>query len=144
MEPSRWCAPLLLMLCLVCPAAIAAPAAESLWHRLGGDPVMTRVAASTLTQVSRDPALNRSFDGVDLPKLTAKLVEHLCSVTGGGCVYTGDSMKTAHGGLDIRQREFYGMVEALRVALDANGVAEGEKNELLRVLAPMKRDVVSK
>ncbi len=68
----------------------------------------------------------------------------MCSLAGGGCKYSGDDVKTVHAGLNIRQGEFYAMVEALRAALDANGVGEREKNELLRLLAPIKRDVVTR
>jgi hemoglobin len=88
--------------------------------------------------------VNQSFDGVNLKKLETKIVQQICALAGGGCTYTGDDMKLAHQGLHIGQREFYALVEALRVALDDNGVGEREKNELLRLLAPMKRDVVTR
>ena len=35
------------------------------------------------------------------------------------------------------------MVQFLRDSLAHNGVGEREKNELLRLLAPMKRDIVT-
>lgn len=121
-----------------------APAEDaSLYERLGGQPVLAKVIHQTLTQVAGDPAVNQSFADVNLQKLEKKIVEQLCSLTGGGCAYSGDDMRTVHAGLKIRQREFYSMVEALRTALDVNGVGEREKNELLRLLAPMKRDVVT-
>ncbi len=117
---------------------------RSLYDRLGGKPVIDAVTTQTLAQVSGDPAVNQSFKGVNLKKLQAKLADHICALTGGGCDYKGDNMKDAHAGLKITEKEFYSMVEALRTALDSNGVGEREKNELLRILAPMKRDVVTK
>jgi hemoglobin len=123
---------------------VAAENAEhSLYQRLGGEPVMAKVVEQTIKQMSNDPAVNQSFDKVNLKKLDAKIVEQICALTGGGCAYSGDDMKIAHKGLNISEREFYALVEALRTALDANGVGEREKNELLRLLAPMKRDVVT-
>ena len=53
-------------------------------------------------------------------------------------------MKEVHGGLDITDAEFNGLVEHLTSALNTNGVGLREKNELLKLLAPMKRDVVTK
>ncbi len=129
---------------MTCAPPQASAEQASLYERLGGEPVVMKVSKQTLARVASDPTVNQSFDQVDLPKLEVKLFEHLCSLTGGGCKYTGDDMKTAHAGLNIRQAEFYAMVEALRAALDANGVGEREKNELLRLLAPMKRDVVTR
>jgi hemoglobin len=51
-------------------------------------------------------------------------------------------MKESHAGLNITEAEFYLTVQFLRDALDAR-VGEREKNELLRLLAPMKRDIVT-
>jgi hemoglobin len=72
------------------------------------------------------------------------LIEQICSLSGGGCAYTGDSMRDVHAGLNIDQSEFYGLVESLREALQHHGVALRERNELLQILAPMKRDVVER
>ena len=115
----------------------------SLYQRLGGEPVVTKVIDQVVHAMAADPTVNRSFEGVNLQKLEAKIVLQVCSLAGGGCLYTGDDMQLAHQGMNIGQREFYAMVEALRVALDDHGVGQREKNELLRLLAPMKRDVVS-
>ena len=53
-------------------------------------------------------------------------------------------MKIAHQGLDITEAEFYGFVDILRGTLNRAKVPESAKNELLRILAPMKRDIVTK
>ena len=52
-------------------------------------------------------------------------------------------MHLAHGGLKITEREFNSIVECLRSVLNRHGIGEREKNELLRLLAPMKRDIVT-
>ncbi len=115
----------------------------SLYARLGGGAVMSRVVEQTVARVAADPAVNQSFDQVNLQKLDEKIVAQICALAGGGCAYSGDEMKAAHAGHNIAEREFYALVEAMRDALDANGVGEREKNELLRLLAPMKRDIVT-
>ena len=115
----------------------------SLYQRLGGERVVTRVVEQTIRTMADDPSVNRTFEGINIAKLDRKIVLQICALSGGGCRYDGDDMKLAHQGMNIGQREFYALVEAMRVALDANGVGEREKNELLRLLAPMKRDVVT-
>ena len=115
-----------------------------LYTRLGGEPIVTQVVNQTIDTMVKDPRVNRSFDKVNLKRLKTKLVEHICSITGGGCEYTGDEVKQVHKGLKITDREFFAQVEALRQALDDYGVGEREKNELLAILAPMKRLVVEK
>ena len=142
MKAPSWFPATLALFCVA--SATAAGVEPSLYARLGGEPVVTRVVLQTVRDVAANPAVNRSFEEINLDKLEAKIVLQICALTGGGCAYTGDDMKTAHDGMNIDQREFYALVEALRAALDANGVGEREKNELLRLLAPMKRDVVSR
>jgi hemoglobin len=116
----------------------------SLYQRLGGEIVVTKIVEQTIKRVVDDPEVNQSFHKVDLVKLDKLLVEQICSLTGGGCKYSGEDMKTVHAGLNITEREFYAMVEALRAELDSHNIGEREKNELLRILAPMKRDVITK
>lgn len=127
-------------------ALVTAPvyADTPLYTRLGGDTVVTQVVNQTIDTVAQDFRVNQSFDKVNLKRVKTKLVEQICSLTGGGCEYTGDEMKLVHKGLKITEREFYALVEALREALVDNGVGEREKNELLAILAPMKRLVVEK
>ena len=52
-------------------------------------------------------------------------------------------MDKVHKGLKNTDAEMNLVVQFLRDALDHNGVGEREKNELLRILAPMKRDIVT-
>lgn len=125
-----------------CAMAPATPA--TLYERLGGEKVVARFVDDTINLTSTDPKTKRSFDKINLVNLKKKIAEHICELTDGPCKYSGDPMKLVHIGMDITEGEFYSMVEHLRIALDRNGVDEGAKNELLRILAPMKRDIVTK
>jgi hemoglobin len=125
--------------------ACAAPPTQSptLWNRLGGEPVMKRVVAETIDRSANDPRTARSFKDVKLQNVKDKIVEQICSLTGGGCKYTGDPMDKVHKGLKNTEAEMNLVVQWLRDALDRNGVGTREKNELLLILAPMKRDIVT-
>lgn len=122
---------------LICPVAIA----DTLYQRLGGEKGVAHLADQTVELSAADPLTRRTFDKVDLKKLKQKVAEQICALTDGPCKYTGDSMKLVHQGLDITEAEFYGFVEILRGTLNRAEVSEGAKNELLRILAPMKREI---
>jgi hemoglobin len=134
----------LLAAALPASAQDRSPGAATLYERLGGNPVLTAVVEETVDTMAANPRVNQSFDKVNLKRLKHMIVEQLCALAGGPCRYTGDDMKTVHAGLDITESELYAQVETLRAALDRHGVGAREKNELLRILAPMKRDVVTK
>lgn len=136
------------VLCLVATASFAAippPAVAppgSLYARLGGTPKVTAFVNETIEKVAADPRMNKSFDKVNLQHVKDMLIEQICSLTGGGCTYTGDTMRDSHAGHHISNAEFFGLVEVLRDAMRAQDVPLPARNELLEILAPMKRDVV--
>ena len=133
---------LLLMMLVSC---VSQPAAKtSLYERIGGKEVLYRISAETLDRVAEDPKTMRSFDGVKMDLLKESLTNFLCLETGGDCVYEGETMENSHADAEITIAEFELMVHAMREAMDHNNVGTREKNELLKILAPMKRDVVTK
>lgn len=129
---------------MVALSPFAAAAESTLYERLGGEAVIARFVDETIDLTATDPKTKRSFDKVNLVNLKKKIVEHICELSQGPCKYSGDPMKLVHKGLDIPESEFYGMVEHLRTAINHAGVSEGAKNELLKILAPMKHDIVTK
>ena len=125
-------------------AAGAAGAEDTLYARLGGEAGVAQITSEYIDAVANDPAVNQSFEKVNLKRLKKMLAEFTCSLTGGGCVYSGDDMKIVHKNLKITEREFNALVEALRVSLDRHGVSQRDKNALLAIFAPMQRDIVEK
>jgi hemoglobin len=113
-----------------------------LYTRLGGEKVMTAVVSETIDEVVADPRLNQSFKGTDIPRIKRLIVEQICDLAGGGCHYSGDSMREVHANHNITQAEFYGLVEDLRKALRRHHVGLRERNQLLVLLAPMAPDVI--
>jgi hemoglobin len=53
-------------------------------------------------------------------------------------------MRDVHAGHHISNAEFFDLVEVLRDAMRAQNVPLSARNELLAILAPMKRDVVKR
>ena len=132
------CLPVLLLLTVGGPAAAGA----SLYVRLGGQSAIESISATLIDRVVADPVMGRTFKGTKLPRIKQKLAEQLCELTGGPCKYSGDPMTEVHAGHNITEADFYGMVQSLRTLLRERGTGLAETNELLRLLAPMKREVV--
>jgi hemoglobin len=135
----------ILFLALLCSAArVPARADDSLYVRMGGQAVIDAVVADTIDRTAADPHMNQSFDGTNIKRIKRMLAEQICDLSGGPCHYSGDTMRQVHAGHHISEAEFYGLVQMLRNALIVHHVRLRERNELLALLAPMKRDVVEK
>ena len=131
----------ILLACAAC-AAPSPSAAPTLYERIGGAPAVRRIVDDVIDRTVADPRTERSFRESKIDRVKEKLREQLCNVAGGGCKYTGDPMDEVHKGLKITEGEWNLMVQFLRESLERTGVPDAEKNELLRILAPMKRDIV--
>jgi len=119
------------------------PREKSLYDRLGGKPVITAVVDDFVARVAKDSRINRFFAHTEVPFFKAKLVDQICEVSGGPCKYTGKDMQTTHQGMAITNADFDALVEDLTITLDKFRfwVPEKEKNELLAVLGPMRKDI---
>jgi hemoglobin len=122
--------------------AVAAQARPSLYDRLGGEAGVAAIAGTLIDRVAADPVFGRSFKDAKLERIKNLLAEQICELSGGPCRYSGDPMKQVHAGHHISEAEFYGLVADLREILKQRHVSIGATNELLRLLAPMKRDIV--
>ena len=126
-------------------AACASPRAAdaTLYERLGGQAKVQTFVDSTLDRTSTDPRTMRSFDGIKIKAIKESLALYICKIGDGGCKYEGETMANAHRQSQIQPREFDAMVDILREEMDRAGVDAGAKNELLKLLAPTKRDIVN-
>lgn len=118
------------------------PAGKSLYDRLGGKTAIAAVIDQFVANVAADTRINGRFATTDIPKLKGHLVDQVCVATGGHCTYAGRDMKTTHAGMKISNADFGALVEDLIKALDTFKVPPREKEELLGLLAPMKKDIV--
>jgi len=72
------------------------------------------------------------------------VVDQLCAVTGGPCVYVGRDMKASHAGLGITERDWDASVRHLVATLDKFSVPAKEKDEVLALVGTLKKDIVEK
>jgi hemoglobin len=133
-------------------AFVAVPAAsadDTLYKSLGGKKAITAVVDEFVNRVAADSRINGFFkdtaaDPKRLAKFKGNLVDQICQASGGPCKYKGKDMKAAHAGMGISSADFDALVEDLVGALDKFKVKEADKNTLLGVLGPMKKDIVEK
>lgn len=130
-------------MCLFFAYAVPLYAEDTLFNRIGGLPVITEVTAEMLDIVSSDPRTKAPFEGINKATLKANLRDFFCFKTGGHCVYEGETMKNAHAQSNITTAQFELLVQVLRDRLDAHQIPNREKNELLKIMAPFKRDIVT-
>jgi hemoglobin len=137
--------PVLFRLAIVLPllaGAAVAGMSGTLYENLGAKAGVTAIADILIDRVAADPILGRSFADTNLKRIKKLLAEQICDLSGGPCHYSGDPMRQVHAGHHITEAEFYRMVDALRAILKERQVSLSATNALLRLLAPMKRDVV--
>lgn len=121
----------------------------TLYTRLGGIDVISKVTDKFLTNVVADDIINSRFEAAvgnhyRLQVLRNNLIDQICAATGGPCQYKGQTMLEAHTGMQISATEFSAFMADLAAALDFCEVAEREKNDLLTILTPMESDIVDK
>lgn len=118
------------------------PAPDSLFLRMGGLPVIAQMVDEFIDEVTTAPKTKRSFEGLNMKTFKNTVTSHLCKLTGGGCIYEGETMLNAHRDAKITEAEFEVFVSMFRDTLNKY-IGTREKNELLKILAPMKRDIVT-
>ena len=121
--------------------------AQSLYKRLGGYDALAAVTDDFVGRLVADKQLARFFGGVsrDSQKRIRQLVlDQLCQATGGPCLYIGRSMKTVHEGLGITEDDWNLAVKHLTDTLDKFKVPKAEKDDLFKILVPLKADIVDK
>lgn len=91
-----------------------------------------------------DPTIGEIFVAHDLVRLRRTLKEQFLYLLGAPVDYTGRDMKTSHQDLGVQTRDLNILIEHLREAMKAEKVPFWAQNKLLGVLAPMKRDVVTR
>ena len=136
------------------PAPKAAAAGEkSLYERLGGEPAIRAVCDDFVARAASNPDVNffrKNVPGAqewkpsdeELATFKRRLVQFVSMAAGGPQKYEGASMKEAHKGMKITEKEFNAIAGDLKASLEKFKVPEREKNELLARVAATKADMV--
>ena len=96
-----------------------------------------------MVRLLADERTGPHFKPSNQQRVKEQLVEQFCALGGGPCVYKGAHMKSSHANLDIKKSDFHALVEVLQSSMDAKGIAPRKQNEMLALLAPMHRDIIT-
>ena len=129
-------------------SAQSAPAhAPSLYKRLGGYDALAAVVDDFIPRLATDKQLSRFFVGASADsqkKIRQHVVDQLCNMAGGPCLYIGRPTKQAHAGLGITESDWQVSVNHLVASLDKFKVPAKEKGEVLAAVSSLKGDIVEK
>jgi hemoglobin len=120
-------------------------AERSLYKRLGGYDVIAAVIDDLFTAMRADPAFARFGAGRSIDshnRARQLLVDQMCQLAGGPCVYIGRDMKTSHAGLGITAAEWTANMRHAEAALLANDVADAERAEFLALFERYRDAIV--
>ncbi|MDO9004546.1 MAG: group 1 truncated hemoglobin [Aquabacterium sp.] len=127
---------------MACASSTKPSTSAPLYQQLGGVASITQITDRTLDRVSTDPRTQRTFANIKMKALKESVATYVCKVADGPCVYEGETMRNSHADLGITGAEFDLMVEVLRDEINRAQAPTGAKNELLKRLAPTRRDIV--
>ena len=139
---------LLAALMLISACATQSPKPQdSLYNRLGGKQAIDMVVNDFIDTVGSDqriqnPKVGQRLSEINIDRLKQLVSEQVCMAAGGPCQYSGRDMKVTHMGLAITHAEFDYVVDDLVKTLNQYKVPDGEQQELLALLGPMRADIV--
>ena len=110
------------------------------------EPIWTpcKAAPTVVPNIAADRRINRFFAKADIANLRRQLADQICNASGGPCIYTGRDMKSAHAGMGVRNSHFNALVQDIGKALKKFKVPAREQRELVALLAPTRRDIVTR
>lgn len=120
-------------------------AQESLYKRLGGYDAIAAVTDDFIGRLATDKTLSRFFvasSDDSKHKIRQHIVDQLCNVTGGPCLYIGRTMKDAHQGMKITENDWTITVKLLKESLNKFKVPQKEQDEFLAIVSSVKKDIV--
>lgn len=121
------------------------PKAKTLYQRIGGYDTIASVVDDFLGQLGNDPAFARFGQGRgqdSLHRARQLIVDQICWLAEGPCMYIGRDMKAAHTGLKITTEEWEAAGKHLGASLDKFKVTGKDKEEFLGLIEKLRPDIV--
>ena len=126
--------------CFILPAT----AQDSLYLRLGGQAGVASIVNQSVTPWLANDRIKADFDNIDPDRLKTRLADQICQITNGPCVYRGRSMAASHTALGLTRVKFNAVAEDVQTAMEQVGIPYRTQNQLMALLAPMQRDIVTR
>lgn len=110
---------------------------ETLYQRLGGIDVLRQLVDAWILEVASDPRIRDFFADADIARVKLRLVERLCVLVDGPCLYRGGELREHHAELGIEEhhmRAFIADLEPAMKRVKIVGDAARELREAMQVL----------
>lgn len=114
----------------------------SLYERLGGEDTIRKIAGAIFDNHRNNDVVKARYQESDREKVVQLVTEFVCAGTGGPQTYTGKNMLDAHRGMNINEQEYMAVLDDILAALEANGVGEREKQELLAISYSLRGEIL--
>ncbi len=122
---------------------VFAPDAELL-GAFGGKQGIGELVDAFVDSLRLDRQVGHYFEKTKIPRFKTQLVDQICQLLAGPCVYDGDSMQASHADLNIPKADFLHVVEVLQSSMSERRIPFAMQNRLLARLAPMHRDIITR
>lgn len=106
--------------------------------------MVAAIVDRVLTRMREDPKFARFSTRTTDSRNRARqlLVDQVCALAGGPCVYVGRDMKTSHAGLGITEDEWAASLNHTRGALEQQGIGEREQREFVELFERYRTEIV--
>ena len=129
---------------LLVAGCMSRSAEPTLYAELGGHAGIERIVDAFIGNLADDKRVAKSFADTDIDAFRGHMIDQICALASGPCVYAGRSMSESHRGLAIDAAMFNVVVADLMQAMESTQTPVAARNQLLGMLAPMYRDVVTR
>lgn len=119
--------------------------AASLYKRLGGYDALAAMTDDLVGRVLADAQLAQLFEGLATEskgRFRQRVLDQLCAVSGGPCVYIGRDPAVDRPRRAITQSDWQAGLKALAGSLDRFKVPDRERDELLAAVSGLESEVV--
>jgi len=121
---------------------------KTLYQRIGGYDVIAKTVDAFLPHLIQElPKLGTMATGLaDASKVRNRqmIIDQICMLTGGPCIFVGRPNDVTHQGLGITQEDWDKSQKAMAITLDEIGLKDPDKSELLAVIYSLMGEIFLK
>jgi len=118
---------------------------KTLYERLGGYDVLARIVDDFGPKLGKDPDIGPLVASLSMSSRMRNrqlIVDQLCQMTGGPCLYIGRTMEASHQGLGITEQHWEKAGKLMAETLDKFAIGEPEKSEFLKLVDTLRPGIV--
>jgi hemoglobin len=104
--------------------------------------MIENIADAFINDISINNPSYSFIEGNSAERFREEFINHICIASNGPCEYTSNSIQGIPVYMEINEAVFHHNVEVLINAMSTVGVDHRLQNQLLKRLAPMRKDII--